>query len=126
MLRRTKKEKFEFHPVQLKSKKGDPQYAPAGKVSRIEIICTQAIEEDFIEAFKDAKVAARYTKLDGVKGAGYSNPCLGDAVWPQLNIMFLIFCSEKDCAKIKEIVWNLRDKYRTEGIACFVSSAEEV
>ncbi len=121
-----KKEKIELEPVQLKSKKGDPQYAPAGIVSRVEIVCTQALEEDFVDAFKEAKVAARYTKLAGVMGAGYSNPCLGDSVWPQLNVMFLIFCSQEDCDKIKDIVWELRDKYRTEGIACFVSSAEEV
>lgn len=121
-----KKDKFAFETVQLKSKRGDPQYAPAGKLSRVEIICTQALEEDFIEAFKDEKVAVRYTKLKDVMGAGYSNPCLGDSVWPQLNIMFIIFCSQEECDKIKDIVWKLRDKYRTEGIACFVSSAEEV
>ena len=122
---KAKEEKVDFTPV-LKSKKDDPRFAPAGAVKRIEIICTQALEEDFVQAFAERKVASRYTKLPAVMGAGYSNPCLGDAIWPQLNVMFIIYCSEEDMPKIKEIVWMLRDKYRTEGIACFVSSAEEV
>ena len=122
----TKKERVDFTPAPLKSKKGDPQFAPAGAVRRVEIICMQALEEDFMQAFAERRVAARYTKLAGVMGAGYSNPCLGDAIWPQLNTMFIIYCTEADTATIKDIVWDLRDKYRTEGIACFVSSAEEV
>lgn len=123
---REKKVRVDFTPKPLASKRGDPQYAPAGMVRRVEVICTQALEEDFVQEFAECNVAARYTKLAGVMGAGYSNPCLGDAIWPQLNVMFIIYCSDDDCAAIKDIVWKLRDKYRTEGIACFVSSAEEV
>ena len=126
MAKDTKKERVDFTPAPLKSKKDDERYAPAGNVICVEIICTQALEEDFRQEFDEQKVAARYTKLAAVMGAGYSNPCLGDAIWPQLNVMFIIYCSEEDCAKIKDIVWKLRDKYRTEGIACFVSKAEEV
>ena len=122
---KTKKEHVDFTPA-LKSKKDDPQFAPAGSVKRVEIICTQALEEDFMQSFSEKNVAARYTKLPAVMGAGYSNPCLGDAIWPQLNVMFIIYCSEEEVPTIKEIVWDLRDKYRTEGIACFISSAEEV
>ena len=121
-----KKERVDFTPAPLKSKKDDERYTPAGAVVRMEIICTQALEEDFLQEFGEQKVAARYTKLAGVMGAGYSNPCLGDAIWPQLNVMFIVYCSEADCEVIKNIVWKLRDKYRTEGIACFVSRAEEV
>jgi hypothetical protein len=121
-----KNERVDFTPAPIKSKKDDERYAPAGKVVRMEIICTQALEEDFMQEFDENKVGARYTKLPAIMGAGYSNPCLGDAIWPQLNVMFIIYCSEEDSATLKEIVWKLRDKYRTEGIACFVGSAEEV
>lgn len=120
------KERVDFTAQPLKSKKGDERYAPAGNVMRMEIICTQALEEDFRQEFDEHNVAARYTKLANVMGAGYSNPCLGDAIWPQLNVMFIVYCSADDCEVIKEIVWKLRDQYRTEGIACFVSAAEEV
>ncbi len=98
----------------------------AGKLTRIEVITSQALEEDFNEEFKENKVAARYTKLANVMGAGYSNPRLGDAIWPQLNIMYIIYCDEAEAQKIIAICQKLREKYVAEGIACFKSSAEEV
>ena len=49
----------------------------AGVQKRVEIIFSQAIEEDFAQLFKEREVAARYTKIAGVMGAGYSNPRLG-------------------------------------------------
>ena len=98
----------------------------AGKLTRIEIIFSQALEEDFMQEFKEKKLAARYTKLANVMGAGYSNPRLGDAVWPQLNMMYIIYCSEEEADEIIAICQKLREKYMAEGIACFRSSAEEV
>ncbi len=91
---------------------------------RVEIITTQALDEDFTEAFKKYKVAAHFTKINPVMGAGFSNPHLGDAIWPQLNIMFIIYCSESDAETIKKIVTDMRRLYPTEGVGCFISSAE--
>jgi hypothetical protein len=59
-------------------------------------------------------------------GAGYSNPRLGDAIWPQLNVMYIIYCGENECKKIVEIAEKLREQYIGEGIACFVSEATEM
>lgn len=98
----------------------------AGVQKRVEIIFSQALAEDFEQLFRENGVAARYTKLAGVMGAGYSNPRLGDAIWPQLNMMYIIYCSEEDSAKIIEIVEQLRLQYIGEGIACFVSESTEV
>ncbi len=98
----------------------------AGLQKRVEIIFSQALEEDFEQHFHEKKVAARYTKLSGVMGAGYSNPKLGDAIWPQLNMIYIIYCSEEDCQTIVEIVEQLRLQYIGEGIACFISEATEV
>ena len=98
----------------------------AGVQKRVEIIFSQAVEEDFIAEFKDKGVAAKYTKLANVMGAGFSNPRLGDAIWPQLNMMYIIYCSEDDCNKIIAIVEKLREQYMGEGIACFVSESTEV
>lgn len=92
---------------------------------RIEIICSQALEEDFTEEFNKQKVGLKFTKINPVMGAGNSNPHLGDSVWPQLNIMYIIFCDEQEAEEIKNIVTKLRKLYITEGIACFISSAQE-
>ncbi len=93
---------------------------------KIEIICSEALEEDFTEHFENAKVGKFYTKITKVQGAGYNNPHLGDAIWPQLNTMYIIYCTEEEAVKIVEIVRNLRKVYVTEGIACFLSSGTEV
>ena len=92
---------------------------------RIEIICSQALEEDFTEEFKKAKAGLKFTKINPVMGAGNSNPHLGDSVWPQLNLMYIIYCDQDEAEKIKEIVVKLRKLYITEGIACFISSGTE-
>lgn len=93
---------------------------------RIEIICSQALEEDFNEEFKNAGVAKRYTKISPVMGAGYSNPHLGDAVWPQFNLMYIIYCDDDEAKKIQDIVVKLRKLFITEGIACFIGRGTEV
>lgn len=98
----------------------------AGLQKRVEIIFSQALEEDFEQLFKERKVASRYTKIDNVKGAGYSNPRLGDAIWPQLNVMYIVYCDEEECKTIIEIVEKLRVQYMGEGIACFISESTEV
>ena len=98
----------------------------AGVQKRIEIIFSQAVEEDFVAEFKEQQVGLKYTKMANVMGAGFSNPRLGDAIWPQLNMMYIIYCSEEDCGKIIAIVEKLREKYMGEGIACFVSESTEV
>lgn len=98
----------------------------AGVLTRLELIFSQALEEDFVAEFKEKKLVARYTKLANVMGAGYSNPRLGDAIWPQLNVMYIIYCTEDEAKQIVDICQKLREKYISEGIACFKSSAEEM
>ena len=42
-------------------------------------------------------------------GAGFHNPHLGDNVWPQLNFMFIIYCSEDEAEKI---TLEAKEKYK--------------
>lgn len=93
--------------------------------TRVEIITSQALDEDFTEMFQKYRVGLRFTKINPVMGAGCSNPHLGDSVWPQLNTMYIIYCSPEDSEVIKQIVKDLRQLYPTEGIGCFISSGEE-
>lgn len=93
---------------------------------RLEIIFSQAVEEDFEQAFSELGIGKRFTKFASVMGAGFSTPRLGNAVWPQLNMMYIIYCANEEADKIKGVITRLRNQYPTEGIACFVSQAEEV
>lgn len=91
---------------------------------RVELIFSQAVEEDFFDSFRKEKIVYCYSKIDNVTGAGASNPKLGDAIWPQLNEMMIVYCDKNEAEKIVEVVKKLREHYPAEGIACFLSSAE--
>ncbi len=89
-------------------------------MKRVEVILSQALEEDFITFCEDRKVAKMYTKIPSVVGTGYANPKMGDSVWPQFNTMYIIYCKKEEAATIKEIAKILRKEYPEEGVACFV------
>ena len=96
-------------------------------MKKIEIFLTQAIEGDFIAKYeivcKREKVPCKYTKIDGVMGQGNTCPKLGDPIWPQLNVLFLIYCEDSFIEKIAEIMKELHKEYPGEGAASFVSDA---
>ena len=95
-----------------------------GKLKRVELIFSAAVDEDFMDGFKKKGIGAHYTKISGVTGAGFSNPKLGDSVWPQLNEMIIVYCSKDEAEKILDLAEQIREKYPMEGIACFVSKAK--
>lgn len=107
-----------------KEKAGKSASVKAGKLKRVEIILSAAVDEDFMDGFKKKGIGAHFTKISGVTGAGFSNPKLGDSVWPQLNEMLLVYCDKEEAEKIVDLVEKVRDKYPMEGIACFVSKAK--
>ena len=104
-----------------KEKKGGEK---ADKLKRVELIFSAAVDEDFMDGFKKNKIGSHFTKISGVTGAGFSNPKLGDAVWPQLNEMIIVYCSKGEAEKLVELAKSMREKYPMEGIACFVSKAK--
>ncbi len=110
----------------MKDKKDKKESAGknAGKLKRVELIFSAAVDEDFMDGFKKKGIGAHYTKISGVTGAGFSNPKLGDSVWPQLNEMILVYCSKEEAEKIVDLAKDLREKYPMEGIACFISKAK--
>lgn len=109
----------------MKDKKDKKEKAvKSGKLKRVELIFSAAVDEDFMDGFKKKGIGAHYTKISGVTGAGFSNPKLGDAVWPQLNEMILVYCSKEEAEKIIDLAKDIREKYPMEGIACFVSKAK--
>ena len=107
-----------------KDKKADGKSGQKkNKLKRVEVIFSAALDEDFVEGFKKNKIGSHFTKISGVTGAGFSNPKLGDAVWPQLNEMLIVYCPKDEAQKIVELAEQLRQKYPMEGVACFVSKA---
>ena len=87
------------------------------KLFRLEIILSQSIEEDFVNAFLTKQTGNMFTKIDNVMGRGFSVPKMGDAIWPQLNCMYIVYCTEAQTNVIKDIISDLRQEYPDEGIA---------
>lgn len=97
-------------------------------MKRVEVILTQAIETDFVSLFekvcKEEDVKCKFTKIDNVMGQGNTSPKMGDPVWPQLNVMFIIYCKEKLADRISEILESLHKEYVGEGAAAFICDAD--
>jgi hypothetical protein len=86
---------------------------------RIEIIANQSVEENILEAFAAHGVGKLYTKYPGIHGVGNSGPKLGDAVWPEENFVFVIWCEEDEARGIAEAVGDVKREFPDEGIKLF-------
>ncbi|HPX46852.1 MAG: hypothetical protein EWM51_09440 [Treponema sp.] len=91
-------------------------------MKRIDIIFNQALEEDVLAALQAIPEAQFYTLIPNVKGRGWSDPKMGDAVWPEFNELLFIYC-EHDAAidRIKAAITALQKKYTQEGLAIFIT-----
>lgn len=99
-------------------------------MKRIEIVMTQAIEVDFMNLYEKAcriaDIKCKFTKIDNVMGQGNTNPKLGDAIWPQLNVMFILVIEDRYVNIIRNIMNTLHSTYIGEGAAAFISDVEEL
>lgn len=94
-------------------------------MKRIEIIFSQALEEDLVNwiesAPKDLSPKPTYTIIPSVLGKGNSNPKLNDSIWPEVNEILILYTEKDDFQKyIEEGVKKIRNQYPREGIAFFV------
>lgn len=90
-------------------------------MKRIEIIFSQAIEEDVLNALKTVPEAQFFTLIPGVRGKGYTTPKMGDAVWPEVNCLMIIYCANDMATdRIASEIEKLQKKYKNEGLAIFI------
>ncbi len=86
---------------------------------RFEIIANNAVEEDIMDALKKEGADKFYTRLNNIHGSGYSDPKMGDPVWPEENFILIIYCSEEEGEHVKNAVSLVRDKFPDEGVRSF-------
>ena len=86
---------------------------------RLEIFANNSVEENLLEAFKDAGVAKYYTKIPNIHGVGTSGPRMGDAIWPEENFVFVIWCEPEEAAGIAGAVGHIKAQFPDEGIKLF-------
>lgn len=92
-------------------------------MTRVEIIANQALEEQLIKIMpiREGKKPC-YTMIHQVDGSGYSGWCMGNDVWPEENILFILYVNDEKLNKLHEDITELRERFPILGLACFESS----
>ena len=88
-------------------------------MKRLEIIANRAVEDDLFEAFRKRDVVHQYTKIPTAYGIGNSDPKMGDHIWPEENIILVVYCNEMEAEKIREAVMEVKSFFTQEGIKLF-------
>lgn len=91
-------------------------------MKRVEIIANQSIEADLFDAMDERNVGRHYTKIPGVMGAGNSDPKRGDHIWPEENVMLIIYCDEQEAEKLREAVLDVKERFPQEGLKIFTAA----
>ena len=89
-------------------------------MKRLEIIANQAVEEDIIEELEAVGHGEAFTSFHPVYGRGKTGRKEGSAVWPETNVMFLVFLDTDTAGKLKTRIEALKKKFPAEGIKCWV------
>jgi len=86
---------------------------------RVEIIANRSVEENILDAIKFENVGNNYTKYPGILGVGNSGPRMGDAIWPEENFVFVLWCEEEEALAIERAVAYVKAKFPNEGVKMF-------
>jgi hypothetical protein len=89
---------------------------------RIEIIANQAVRDDLLKEF-EATSCNYFTEIPMVLGRGRQEPKQGDAIWPETNVLFVLYGDDQTLANVKTIMSVLKESYPHEGIKYFVVQA---
>ncbi len=91
-------------------------------MKRIEIMISRALDEEFIDLI-EANDLNHFTAINPVMGKGFSNPKLGNDVWPQTNKLYIFYVGESDVEKLTKIISRLRTEFPSEGLGAFSTEA---
>lgn len=86
---------------------------------RMEIISNNTIELDIIEALEAVNKNFKYSKIGPVHGRGNSNPKRGDAIWPEENFIFIVYCEDEMAKLYIEAVSSIKKRFKQEGVKVF-------
>lgn len=89
------------------------------KMIRLEIISNNTIELDLIEELESINKDIHYSKISAVHGKGNSSTKKGDAIWPEENFIFIIYCDEEIAKLYIDSVATLKKRFKQEGIKVF-------
>jgi hypothetical protein len=83
---------------------------------RTEIYANRSVEEDIVEGLSRLLPDLSYSIVEEVKGKGKAGIRHGTAVWPELNVLYIIYSEESDAASIRRAVQEVKSAFPKEGI----------
>ncbi|NIZ46434.1 hypothetical protein PVA44_05970 [Entomospira nematocerorum] len=89
------------------------------KLYRIEIIANQAVRDEIIKEFTVIG-CNHYTEIPLAYGKGRQEPKQGDSIWPETNIILIIYANHKTLLDIKSAIAIIKETFPHEGIKMFV------
>ena len=97
-------------------------------MKRLEIIANQAVEEDIIELLEAVGHGESFTYFHPVYGRGKKGRREGSPVWPETNVMFLVYADVETAHVFMEKLKILKETFPAEGIKCWIGEGprEEV
>jgi hypothetical protein len=86
---------------------------------RLEVVINHSVEENVMEALAKEEVGKFYTKIPSVFGVGSSGPRMGDAIWPEENLMLIFWCEADEARGIARAIMKVKEQFPDEGVKLF-------
>ncbi len=98
---------------------------------RIEIIAHEALEKPLLDALAplppgvhdpEGRSGRSFTLIRGSAGRGASGSSFGDDVWPESNIMIILFIESGEVQGVRTEIGTIRRQFPKLGMAVFAVS----
>lgn len=86
---------------------------------RSEIYANRSVEEELREELEKRLPGLRYSLFEDVKGRGRNGVREGTAVWPELNVLYVLYGERDEAGLIAEGVAAVKEAFPREGIKMF-------
>jgi hypothetical protein len=84
-----------------------------------EIYANRSVEEDIIEEIEKRIPGVCYSLIENVRGRGRNGVHQGTAIWPELNVLYVLYGNSREASLIAEAVRQVKIIFPKEGIKVF-------
>lgn len=89
-------------------------------MNRLEIFANQAVSDVIEERLNAIDETLHYTILRDSAGKGHKGFCLGTEVWPEHNVVFIIYVNDSLTEPVKAALKEIKSQFPIIGLSCFI------
>lgn len=86
---------------------------------RTEIYANRSVEENVLSEIEAQIPDIHYSLFEDVQGKGNSGVRKGTAIWPELNVLYVMYHENSKSLTIAEAVKRVKNNFPNEGIKIF-------